>query len=267
MVFIFARMSEAAALSLDALHALAEARWHALPDWTKLRVRRALSWCHRAEEAPDDDARFLFHWIAFNAAYGQEIPREQESGSNDRESEPHRKPPSEKAKYEEFVRRLVDLDATFWRDRMRSEWFKSNYLKIISNRYVDPMFWRCARGEKPWDEEKFQKHIKTLEHGYAHMGTDAQKVSESLLSLLKRLYTLRNQIAHGGATWDSSVNREQVAAAAALMKAISLGVVHTMLAYPEARWERPWYPPVDASGRPIAYHGGYKRPRRLRNRA
>ena len=28
--------------------------------------------------------------------------------------------------------------------------------------------------------------------------------------VLSRIYTLRNQLVHGGATWDSSVNREQL---------------------------------------------------------
>ena len=38
-----------------------------------LRVHRALSWLDRAEQSDDDDARFIFLWIAFNAAYANEI--------------------------------------------------------------------------------------------------------------------------------------------------------------------------------------------------
>jgi len=35
-----------------------------------LRVHRALSWLGRAEQLVEDvDARFVFLWIAFNAAY------------------------------------------------------------------------------------------------------------------------------------------------------------------------------------------------------
>lgn len=38
-------------------------------------MHRALSWLNRAEREPDDyDARFIFLWIAFNAAYAQEFP-------------------------------------------------------------------------------------------------------------------------------------------------------------------------------------------------
>ncbi len=39
-----------------------------------LRVHRALSWLGRAEPASSDgDARFLFLWIALNAAYANDI--------------------------------------------------------------------------------------------------------------------------------------------------------------------------------------------------
>ena len=49
-----------------------------------LRVHRALSWLDRSEqEAEDEDARFIFLWVAFNAAYANEI--------NDRKNFPERK--------------------------------------------------------------------------------------------------------------------------------------------------------------------------------
>jgi hypothetical protein len=48
---------------------------HTFPESLGLRVHRALSWLNRAEQEPDDhDARFIFLWIAFNAAYAQEFP-------------------------------------------------------------------------------------------------------------------------------------------------------------------------------------------------
>lgn len=38
-----------------------------------LRVHRSLSWLQRAEQADDPDGRFVFLWIAFNAAYATDI--------------------------------------------------------------------------------------------------------------------------------------------------------------------------------------------------
>ena len=36
------------------------------------RMRRAKGWHERSEEATSDGERFIFLWIAFNAAYGSE---------------------------------------------------------------------------------------------------------------------------------------------------------------------------------------------------
>lgn len=45
------------------------------PQALALRTHRALSWLRRAEqEEGDEDARIIFPWIAFNAAYASEIP-------------------------------------------------------------------------------------------------------------------------------------------------------------------------------------------------
>ena len=38
-----------------------------------LRIHRALSWLNCAEQAEDMDGKFIFLWIAFNAAYAQEL--------------------------------------------------------------------------------------------------------------------------------------------------------------------------------------------------
>ena len=47
--------------------------WDSLPDPLQLRIHRALSWIGRAErEAGDDDAAFIFYWIAFNAIYAED---------------------------------------------------------------------------------------------------------------------------------------------------------------------------------------------------
>lgn len=38
-----------------------------------LHIHRALSWLNRVEQAEDVDGRFIFHRIAFNAAYAIDI--------------------------------------------------------------------------------------------------------------------------------------------------------------------------------------------------
>ncbi len=44
-----------------------------LPQNMSLRIHRALSWLDCAEQKDDDDSKFIFLWIAFNAAYGGRV--------------------------------------------------------------------------------------------------------------------------------------------------------------------------------------------------
>ena len=47
--------------------------------------------------------------------------------------------------------------------------------------------------------------------------------------MLERLYVLRDQIVHGGATWNCSVNRAQVKDGSALLEAILPVIVDVMI--------------------------------------
>ena len=47
-----------------------------LPETVNLRIHRALSWLNAADHVDEEDARFIFLWIAFNAIYGQECGTE-----------------------------------------------------------------------------------------------------------------------------------------------------------------------------------------------
>ena len=57
-------------------HAILKAKQRELragyPETMGLRVHRSISWIGRAEDATDDDGRFIFLWIGFNAAYTDE---------------------------------------------------------------------------------------------------------------------------------------------------------------------------------------------------
>ena len=65
-----------------------------MPEALNLRIHRALSWLQRAEQCEDADGRFVFLWIAFNAAYAQEIP--------------HTERLSQQESFREFLRKLSD---------------------------------------------------------------------------------------------------------------------------------------------------------------
>ncbi len=68
------------------------------PQSLSLRVHRALSWLNRAEqETKDQDAKFIFLWVAFNAAYANEVLDRRNS--------------SERKLFQGFLGRLIDSDS------------------------------------------------------------------------------------------------------------------------------------------------------------
>ena len=73
----------------------------------------------------------------------------------------------------------------------------------------------------------------------------AQGHTPELLALVfQRIYTLRNQLMHGGATWHGKTNRAQVQDCATLMAHIVPVVVDIMLLHPDAVWGEACYPVI-----------------------
>ena len=148
-----------------------------------LRLRRALSWLERAEKEGDDcDAAFLFHWIAFNAMYGP--PRSAPT-------EPDREKKSFEAYLKKVSRRKSDVMAGL----------STDVEKLLANKYVFEPFWkyRNGLGFRNWEQRlKDQKTMRESATGYT-------KTEITLCQVFSRLYTLRNQLLHGSATWN--INR------------------------------------------------------------
>ena len=59
--------------------------------------------------------------------------------------------------------------------------------------------------------------------------------------MFDRLYVLRNQLVHGGATWNSAINRDQVRDGAAVMGSLLPVFIDIMMDNPGVDWGRPYY--------------------------
>ena len=66
-----------------------------------------------------------------------------------------------------------------------------------------------------------------------------------LSTVFDRLYVLRNQIIHGGATWNSSVNRSQIKEGAEILAFLVPVFVTLMMDNPNTKWGPPLYPVVE----------------------
>jgi hypothetical protein len=169
-------------------------------------------------------------WIAFNAAYAQEIPTQQRL--------------SEQAGFTAFLRKLHGLDTAKQLDDLVWNTFSGPIRVLLDNPYVFESFWSFQRGEI--DAATWQSRQAAGKRKAAILL--AQDHTPDLLALVfQRIYTLRNQLMHGGATWNGKTNRAQVLDCAHLMGQIVPVVVEIMMAHPEAVWGEVCYPVVGAS--------------------
>ena len=196
-----------------------------------LRVHRALSWLKRAEMADDDDdGRFIFLWIAFNAAYACEI--DERCGL------------SEQAIFMGFFERLCALDADKSIDNLVWQEFSGGIRVLLDTPFVFQSFWDFQVGkisEAEW-QTRFAKGKKIAQQALTGGRTPA------LLGVVfNRLYTLRNQLIHGGATWNGKVNRKQLRDSAQLLGKLVPLIIGLMLDHPEIDWGPACYPVVEAT--------------------
>lgn len=192
-----------------------------------LRVHRALSWLQRAEMAEDDDARFIFLWIAFNAAYAQEIDESRRIG--------------EQEAFKQFLEKICELDTEKRIHQLVWQEFTGPIRVLLDSPYVLHAFWEFHRGnisEEEW-QDKLRKGKQTAQYALAGGNT------ATLLGVLfSRLYTLRNQLIHGGATWDSSINRAQLRDCSKLLHKFVPLLIETMMDNPQTLWGDACFPVV-----------------------
>ncbi|AJD46925.1 hypothetical protein S7S_02515 [Isoalcanivorax pacificus W11-5] len=193
----------------------------------RVRVHRALSWLHRAEQAEDVDARFLFLWIAFNAAYAQEL------------DERHRS--SEQAMFRQFVKKLCGLDSEKQLEQLLWKDFSGPIRTLLDTPWVFRSFWECQRGEL--SESEWQARFTAGKHA-ANRALAKGNTATLLDIVLQRIYVLRNQIMHGGATWNGQVNRRQLEECTNLMGRLVPVIILLMMDNPRTLWGDPCFPVV-----------------------
>lgn len=198
----------------------------------RLRIHRALSWlasgfCEPAQQVNHQalDTCFIHLWIAFNAAYASEIDGNTFS--------------SDKNRFHQFLQTVCKLDKDkhiyhfVWRS------FSGNIREFLKNRYIFQPFWDFHNGnitQSTW-EEMFQAANRKV-----HLALSTQDTEQILFGLFNRLYTLRNQIIHGGSTFNSSANRHQLKEACLILSSLIPIIIQIMMNHHEHHWGNPFYP-------------------------
>ena len=158
------------------------------------RIERSESWIKKAEDSKDDkDASFIFWWIAFTALYDYE----NEDFAYDEEY----------IRQQNFFKKVIKYDEgnrIYETVHMRLEKFIST---LIGNKYVFRPFWKHRNGHPNYDnwDKSFAASKRIFKRANREMD-----VPVILAHVFDRLYTLRNQIVHGGATHGSRRNRDSI---------------------------------------------------------
>lgn len=196
------------------------------PENAALRIHRALSWLNRAEQCEDLDGRFVFLWIAFNAAYANELGEISISESE---------------LFDNFLKRLIDLDKNKNLYNVVWQQYTSAIRVLLDNHYIYQPFWNHHNGFPGYED--WQEGFK-LSKKAAHRALAANETATVLSIVFKRLYTLRNQIIHGGATYNSSANRDQMRDATSILGEVVPSIIEIMLDNANAYWGEACYPVV-----------------------
>jgi len=197
------------------------------PPDLNLRIHRALSWWQRALLADDDDGRYIFLWIAFNAAYATQIDEHSR--------------PSESAAFKAFLEKLCGLDTDKRIDDLVWQEFSGRIRNLLDNPYVFQSFWDFHSGrisEADWKDRFERGKLR------AHQALGSGNTPMLLGVVFNRLYTLRNQLMHGGATWGGSVNRKQLRDCTDLLGKLVPILIELMLDHPRTLWGEACYPVI-----------------------
>lgn len=200
-----------------------------LQDAQNLRLHRAISWLKAADECPHEDGRFIFLWVSFNSVYATEL-----SGYYD----------SETKQFTRYLTRIVVADADKQIYGVLWQQYAGAIRVLLDNRYVFQPYWDWAnapefeRNGMDW-KARFER-AKTS----SHKALANNDVIGVLSVVFNRLYTLRNQIIHGGATFSSRVNRDQLSDACHILAELMPIVLDIMMRKDSQPWGDAIYPVI-----------------------
>lgn len=167
-------------------------------------------------------------WIAFNAAYATYIDENRRL--------------SEQETFKAFLEKLCSLDRSNSIEKLVWSEFSGSIRVLLDNPYVFQSFWDHQNGkisDAEW-KSRFASGKRAAQLAFASRNTPAV-----LGVLFNRIYTLRNQLIHGGATRNGSVNRSQLRDCCNLLGKLVPQIILLMLDNPDTLWGDACYPVVD----------------------
>lgn len=217
-------------MSFEGLNARYRQERHEYSDELRLRLHRALSWLRKADQCDDLDSQFIFLWIAFNAAYAQEFENRFRYTESD--------------VYRQFLEKAVSVDRSKRLEKIVWSEYANTIRSILNNEFILPAYWQFQMehiSEELWKDELIR--AKAASNVALSKGDTAKVLS----IVFRRLYTLRNQIIHGGSTYCSSANRQQMKDCTSVLQKLVPVIIDLMMDGNDEFWGQPVYPLVTTS--------------------
>ena len=195
----------------------------------RIRIHRSISWVKKAKALPEDDIdlKFIALWIAFNCAYGKEISTDGYFG--------------EKVGFRDFLTVISSLDEEKVLDKILWNRFSQSIKALLENKYTFQPYWNYYNsGDRDADWELTFKSYNSK----ALKALMTQNTAMVLNIVFDRLYTIRNQLFHGGATCNSKANRMQLHDGCEILSELMPSVLDIMLKHHDRDWGRAFYPYV-----------------------
>lgn len=195
----------------------------------RIRIHRAISWVKKAKVLPEDDIdlKFISLWIAFYCAYGKEISTDGYFG--------------EKVGFRDFLTVISALDEEKVLDKILWKRFSQSIKALLENKYTFQPYWNYYNGDDraaDWELTFKSYNSKALK------ALMTQNTAMVLNIVFDRLYTIRNQLFHGGATCNSKANRMQLHDGCEILSELMPAVLDIMLKHHDRDWGRAFYPYV-----------------------
>ena len=199
----------------------------AYEDSLRLKLHRALSWLNEASEQKDNmDFCFIALWISFNAIYADELNYL-----------------GDKGRLDEFLKKICKLDKNKELYSLVWDTFSGNIRVFLNNKFIFQPFWDDQNNLTPKIESSWQERFEG-ENKKAFKAIGEQNTATTINIIFKRLYTLRNQILHGGASFNSSVNVSQKKQACIFLLNILPAIIKIIMDNYEQDWGIPYYPVI-----------------------
>ncbi len=128
-----------------------------------------------------------------------------------------------------YLEKIIDCDYQAIKEAIFPE-LAEQIRTFVNNKYVYQPFWTHHNKEQGRRQDWERDYNSDIEAAQRAISRGHPKV---LCELFDRLYTLRNQLLHGGATWKSSVNRNQVGEPGArIMSSLVPHFIEVMIEHP-----------------------------------